>query len=377
MDAAKSLRVLEIVQSLGKGGRTTRFIDTVNELRKMQCYILPLSLTTPAKWINISGLEVIQRKNGIDWPLILNIRKIIKKQNINIVHAHCELSQLYTGLATLGLKIAVVGTFHRSDIKKYSASINNTLIKLMMKKFVAVSCSRLNLLTNNLKYPSPHCHVIHGGTAVTAMPNSEQILATRAKLKIASEQVALVSAGHLGKIKGHQDTITALAKCIETFPNIHLYIAGDGEQEEKNRLKKQIEKYNLNEKITLLGQVNNVKEWLTACDIFIQPSIDEAFGLVFIEAGAQAKPVISTSVGGIKEIVVNNETGLLVSPSSPKDLYLAISKLIESPLLRKQMGEQGYNRVKNKFSLENMAQQYVSIFTQIIAQSHEVINWKK
>jgi glycosyltransferase involved in cell wall biosynthesis len=359
------IRVLEVVQSLEKGGRTTRFADTVTGLRDQNIMVLPLCFSQPEPWVNIVDLQIINKQNGINWQLIFEIRKLIKNNKINLIHAHCEFSQLYGSIAGFSCGVKTVATFHRSDVTKYQPSLTNTLIRLFVSHYVAVSYNRLSLLTESLKLPLNKCHVVHGGVVIDKKPTSEIINKARAELKLPAKQLVLLSLAHLGKIKGHQDTLTALSQ-IQTSEAIHLYIAGDGAVHEKKYLADLLSQLKIKEKVTFLGQVNNAPQWLEACDIFIQPSIEEAFGLVFVEAGAKEKPVIATTVGGIKEIIVSQETGLLVPPGSPQELKKALVLLINSKALRIQYGEQGYQRIAINFSLTNMINHYIEIFKGIV-----------
>ena len=362
MALSTQIRILEVVQSLGKGGRTTRFTDTVFGLRAQNFFTVPLCFFDPEPWVSIPELEVLHKTEGINWKLVFQIRKIIKDHNINLIHAHCEFSQLYASIAGVTCGIKTVATFHRSDLSKYQPNMVNKLIKLFASHFVAVSHARLSLLTNNLKLPLNKCHVVHGGSVIEQKPTEATIHRTRAELGIPLDQLMLLSIGHLGEIKGHQDTLLALSQFTQTMPTLHLYIAGDGSAQEKQKLTELAKKLKINEHVTFLGQINNAFSWLEACDIFIQPSVEEAFGLVFVEAGAKAKPVIATAVGGIKEIIVSKETGLLVPPSSPKAVENALSLLINSAPLRKQYGDNGYKRITEHFSLTNMVKKYTEIF---------------
>jgi len=357
------LNILELVLSLEKGGRSVRFKDTIQGLREKGHTVVPLCLSRPMADINIADLIVNIRKPGIDLPLIKIIHQLIKKHNIDIVHAHCEHTQLYGGIACFLANTPIVATFHRSNLKHYQPSILNSLLKFFISSFVAVSDDRVKLLQDNLQINTQRSRVISGGTLVLEQPDELAIVAAKQRLSIESDHLILLSIGHLGEIKGHQDTLVALHDLLTDFPKIHLYIAGDGSQSEKTTLLSIIEKLALADHVSLLGQINNADDWLTACDIFVQPSIEEAFGLVFIEAGSKAKPVVSTAVGGIKEIIVHNETGLLVSPKSPQELAKAIAICIENPEKRKQMGNNAYDRVASKYTLEHMISNYLDEFT--------------
>lgn len=359
--------VLEVVQSLEKGGRTTRFKDTVDGLREKGVTVTALCLSTPAEWVEIESLEVIQKQAGKNFSLVFRAWKFLKAKKITLVHAHCEFSQLYVGLAAKLLGIPVVATFHRSDLNCYKPSMVNNLIKWCAQAYVAVSKDRMSLLTENLSFPPGKCHVVHGGTHITEPPTEAEISAARDNFNISDEQFCLLSMGHLGPIKGHQDTLVALAAIVKEHSNFngHLYIAGDGSAEEKSVLEKIVNEHNLGSYVTFLGQTHEASLWMTACDVFIQPSVEEAFGLVFIEAGAKAKPVIATAVGGIKDIVLNQETGILVPAKSPEPLANAIMALWQAPNTVKQYGRDGFDRISNHFSKANMVEQYLEIFKRI------------
>ncbi|SEL71017.1 Glycosyltransferase involved in cell wall bisynthesis [Colwellia chukchiensis] len=366
MTFVKSLNVLEVVQSLQKGGRTMRFTATVAGLRQNNHCVTAACLSCPEPWVKIPNLEVIDGESTSRWQLISQLRRVIIRDDIQVIHAHCELSQLYAGIAGFTCGVPTIGTFHRSDLKKYQPSKVNTLIKWLLSHYIAVSHDRLSLLTHNLALPSKKCHVVHGGAIVKKPPTKATAAKARDNLNIPNQQLVLLSVGHLGTIKGHQDTIAALVPLTKEYKNLHLYIAGDGSSMEKKTLNTLVKKLTLEQHVTFLGQINNVEQWFEACDIFVQPPIEEAFGLVFAEAGAKAKPVVATNVGGIKEIIIDGETGLLVAPAAPEELSLALRKLASSADERKRLGENGYQRISTQFSINSMINKYLTIFNTVI-----------
>ena len=185
----------------------------------------------------------------------------------------------------------------------------------------------------------------------------------RQQLTLPAEKLILLSIGHLGEIKGHQDTLHALA--ILNRSDISLYIAGSGSPQELRHLNTITEQLGLSQQVVFLGQIADATLWLDACDVFVQPSHEEAFGLVFIEAGARYRPVVATSVGGIKEIIQHEATGLLAAPAAPEQLAAHLDTLLASPALRQQYGEAAYRRVAQQFSLQAMLGRYLTIFNQL------------
>ena len=184
-----------------------------------------------------------------------------------------------------------------------------------------------------------------------------------------AKHINIFSAGHLDKIKGHQDTISAMAMLPkEVLAKSRLFIAGRGNNGERSDLEQHIAHHKLGKHVVLLGQINNVQDWLDASDIFVLASHEEAFGMVFIEAGARAKPVVATDVGGIPDIIVDKKTGLLVAPRDPQALSKALQHLIENASLRETLATNAYERIASKFSIDNMISRYTMIFNQLVSR---------
>ena len=366
MPTQRKLRILELVQSLEKGGRTTRFTDTVEGLRDHGQQVLPAVYGSPAAWVKIDGLIQLERKSKNKMALVRQLVSLIKSHNIELVHAHCEFTQLYGGLAAKLCGVPLVSTFHRSELGKYQPSLTNKLIRWCSKACVAVSENRMQLLTDNMGIDAKKCAVVHGGTPVGELPDQASQMAAKKALGLDDGYCHLLSVGHLGPIKGHEDTLEAIARLPQaTREQLKLHIAGSGSEQEQKNIADKITALALEHQVKLLGQINNVSEWMTACDLFILPSHEEAFGLVFIEAGAKGRATIATRVGGIPDIIDNEETGLLVAPRAPDSLSEAIQRLTENADLRQSMGQKAHKRVASRFSTDNMIDQYLAIFNRV------------
>ena len=107
---------------------------------------------------------------------------------------------------------------------------------------------------------------------------------------------------------------------------------------------------------------------MASLDILVQPSLRETFGRVLIEAMASRKPVIATRVGGMPEIVVDGESGLLVPPEDPPALAAAILSLLQDPAHVRAMGEAGRCRVEEHFSLPRRTRRLEAIYDAVLCQ---------
>jgi glycosyltransferase involved in cell wall biosynthesis len=122
------------------------------------------------------------------------------------------------------------------------------------------------------------------------------------------------------------------------------------------------------DKTFFLGELkeNEVVEAINACDVLVLPSISsEAFGLVLIEAMACAKPVIGTSIEGIKEVIIDGFNGFLVSPKKSTELTVAL-ELLQNNSLRQKMGSNGLNLAKQKYSLQAVSDAHINIYLELI-----------
>jgi glycosyltransferase involved in cell wall biosynthesis len=136
----------------------------------------------------------------------------------------------------------------------------------------------------------------------------------------------------------------------------------------KSKLERQISALSLQERVHLLGQRSDIPELLNAADVFVLSSDYEGNPLAVLEAMAAGKPMISTAVGGVPELVEGG-CGLLVPPQDIKALARAMRHLLESPEARKSMGEASARRAVERFDLRVMTEAYEDLYRRLIMKS--------
>jgi glycosyltransferase involved in cell wall biosynthesis len=177
--------------------------------------------------------------------------------------------------------------------------------------------------------------------------------------------------GQLGQRKGHLYLLKALQDLVRTFPNIMLWIVGKEPEQSRERytehLYRYVEQANLERYVKFWGFQEDIPAILARLDILLLPSLQEPFGKIVIEAMAMGKPVIASKVGGVPEIVVNGETGILVPPKDAEALRHALDLLIHKKEKRIQMGRAGQKRVQHVFNIQNTVRQTEQIYEQLLA----------
>jgi glycosyltransferase involved in cell wall biosynthesis len=187
----------------------------------------------------------------------------------------------------------------------------------------------------------------------------------RAELGIPCSAPLLTCAARLEQEKDIGSLIAAMEHVAVECPSAVCVIAGEGSH--KPELLAQIRRSGLEGRVRLLGYRSDVMAILNASDLFVLPSLTESFGLVLLEAMALGKPVLATRVGGPVEIVVEGETGLLVPPSDPGALGRAMLALLRDPATGAEMGRNGRERFRERYTVERMARATRAVYEGVLA----------
>ena len=183
----------------------------------------------------------------------------------------------------------------------------------------------------------------------------------------------IVAIGRLIAKKGFANLIRACGLLVEHRISFRCEIFGEGPLE--NQLRAQIEELGLQERVQLLGAKpqHDLREHLARANVFVMPSVAEAEGgmdnlpTVIMEAMAAGLPVVSTRIGGIPEMVVENETGFLVQPEDAMALVGAIEKVTNDRSLGQRLGQAGHERAQKLFSIEKNARDLCALLNALRA----------
>lgn len=145
------------------------------------------------------------------------------------------------------------------------------------------------------------------------------------------------------------------------------FIGGETKEIDRNRFEKEVKQRGLDDILVYIGPKygNDKNQLLANSDIFVFPTKNETFGLVILEAMQQATPAISTPIGGIPDVILDGETGLIAKANNPKNLASKIQLLLENPAIRKEMGEASYARFTELYSLNKFEEALNHILTTV------------
>lgn len=355
-----SMKILYFIDAPRPGGATSQLYTLLKNLDKKEFTPLVAFGDFPelAPWVedlkklNISTLRTnLQSFNN--FSAIKEFQRLFKSARPDIIHLHlCHSGSLRAAfLATRFSKAKVVVTEH----DPFSLSPIKKRVKHLTLKFtdhtIAISESNRNFLTETYGIKGSKISRIYNGIDLT--PYQKKQVSRNAVLGLDSQDFVITTVAELHKRKGLKYLIQAFREISQEDKNSKLVIVGTGP--ERGELEKLVKKLELENKVKFLGFRKDVPDILQASDLFVLPSIREAFGLAVLEAMASKVPVIASAVGGIKEILTP-ESGLLVEAKQVDKLVEAIKKLKSDPKLRSDLAGKAYERVEKEFSAEAMTQ---------------------
>jgi len=182
------------------------------------------------------------------------------------------------------------------------------------------------------------------------------------------------AARNMDDSKGIDVLAEAASIILKTWPEAsglkqpNFRIAGSGP--EKMVIREFALSEGIDDRFQIVGYAPLIAPWYAACDVTVMPSRAEAAAVVALEAMSLYKPVVATRVGGIPEVVVHGETGLLVDPDDPEALAEAITRVLLDPELARRLGEAGGKRVREQFTEQMMVDSYISLFHKLTEGQH-------
>lgn len=367
------LNMLHIIGSGMIGGAEIFLYSLLRELMKFKefnievCFLLdegPYAEKIKQLAIKTYCLKL---KNGFDLFSAIKLRKLIKQRRYDIVHTHSS-QPLVKLMVALSKPKAIFFTEHgsiliqergRKKLERYFHRFMSSFIDL----HIAVSKSIKEAMTIKHGVPPDKIKVINTAIDLNnfcptpGIPKTEQ----RQKLGLPLNRAIIGAVSRLSPEKGIDHLLLATKSILEKFPDCLCLIAGDGKLREE--LENQAQVLGISENVLFLGQRQDVANILSALDIMVMPSVSEGFPVASLEAMAMAKPVICYSVGGLPEIVIHNQTGLLIDKRDPSLLAQGIMTLLSDKSLRQNLGTAGQIRVMDNFSIEVISRKYRELYS--------------
>ena len=379
------INVLQVIPKLGYGGAETGCYDIAHFLAEQNCgSFIATSGGDLLKFVKKNKVGIfklpVHSKNPIMIilnSLILSLLILIKK--INIVHARSRAPAWSCYIATKITRRKFVTTFHgtynfKNSIKKFYNSImvkSDVLIAGSNFIFSHISENYQKFLNSKKKFL-----VIFRGINTEYFDSDtikkKDIDKLKATWKIEDNKKIILLPGRLTAWKGQEMFIEAINLFKQSNPELDFVavILGDdqGRTVFRKKLERLVEQFNLTQNIKFVDNCNVMPVAYYISDVIVSSSIEpEAFGRVSVEAQAMKKPIIASNIGGSKETVIDNKTGLLFESGNPKSLCDKLNEIIKLDTLTLDlMGREGRKNVINRFNIEKMCLNTYSEYKKLV-----------
>ncbi|MDA1745333.1 glycosyltransferase family 4 protein [Bacillus paranthracis] len=276
----------------------------------------------------------------------IKLAYLLRKKKIDKVIGNELRASLTIGLGTCIANRELI-TFVRSDY-----GLNSKMSKLILNissKIICISKGIYELLEGQRR------------NKAKIINESIEIDTSLSKNKSNRETINIVNIANISPYKNQLTLVKAMKEVIKEYRDVKLYIVGDKVDDKcLSEMLNYIDENHLNDFVSFTGFQSDVKKYLSLCDIYVQPSLNEGLGRTIIEAYLFKVPVIGSSIPGIQSIVENEFNGLLFEPSNHMELSKKIIELIHDKDKRILLGQNGRELIEEEFNLEKNVEQIES-----------------
>jgi len=354
------MNILQILPELNVGGVETGTLDLAKYLVRLGHRAVVVSNGGElVKEVESAGAIhyklPVHKKSIISMVrLISRLAQIIKKEEIDIVHARSRAPAWIAYFACRRTKALFITTCH-GYYKKHPFST----IMGWAKRVIALSNVIARHMIDDFGVPSERIRLVPRSVDL------ERFKYISPDKKRGSEfNVGII--GRMTPLKGHSHFIKAMAKVARNIPRLKIWIVGDASssrQSYKEEIQVLVKRLGLWHCTEFLGTQRDIPQILSQLDLLVLATVThEAFGRVVIEAQAAGVPVVATQVGGVIDIIENEKTGLLVPPADPDSMAACVMQIFRDLPLAAQLAENAYKKVQEKYNIELMIKNTLEVY---------------
>jgi glycosyltransferase involved in cell wall biosynthesis len=344
------MKILQICSAQSIGGGERHVADLSNALSErghdVFAAVKPNSPLRNLLNLSSQNIKTSRMKNALDILSARELAKFVREKEIEIIHAHLGRDYPLAAMCSIFSGKPYVLTRHVLFPMK---SVNAFVLRRAAGA-IAVSNAVSDALLKQKIFPAEKMTVINNGIDVKRFSPLEK--------KNTEKKIFRVGTiGALSQIKGHDVFLAAAAKVLQQNANVEFEIVGEDESPQKKseaEIKQMISDMNLQNRVRLRGWLDDVRPFLHSLDLFVSASRFDAFGLVIAEAMACGIPMIVSETETAREIIGNENSGILFPINDSSALAAAILNLLENRKKREQLQLNARKRIEQYFSLDKM-----------------------
>lgn len=372
---AVTIKVFHLIYSLETGGAETDLLAKSRILARQQncdvtvgCLLKRGDLAPRAEEAGVRVVGPLMRSKG-DVRVIPRLVRLLRAGRYDVVHTHMFASNLLGRLAAMiaGVQPIVATVQLIADRESWWQILLDRLLQHCTASMVASSeAVRQSFIRRGIR--PAKIRTIYNSIDLTHFDVDREAVrrATRREFGWDESHFVVGAVARLEKVKGLEHLVEAAQAVVQAIPGARFLFVGDGP--ERACLQAQARRLGLERHCLFAGLRQDVPQILPALDLFALPSLSEALGIAAIEALASGVPVVASRVGGVPEVVVSGETGLLIPHGNAHQLAEAILRVAARPEEARLWAEQGRNRVRRMFDVQRLAAAQIRLYHDCLTQ---------
>lgn len=363
------VNILHVVWSLEVAGAEKLAYDMVRALpadryRAIVCSVNKGGLL--ADRLRNEGVTVYHREkaDGLDWGAVGWLREIIRREQVEVIHAHQYSPMVYAVLAACAVRrVRVIFTEHGRNYPeqyRWKRALLNPLLARGIDQIVAISASTRSSMIAYDRLPAERIRVVHNGVDLQCARGSADVSAKRLELGIPEGWAVVGSATRFEPVKNLPLLLHAFRTVLLDRPHTCLLLAGGGSLEQE--LRDLSRSLGMETRVRFIGLRHDLPDIYRLMDVFVLSSHTEGVSIALLEAMANGVPAVVTAVGGNPEVVRHGETGFLVPAGDDGVMAERLLQLLENKRMSEEMGRSGRLRVEECFSFDRMMAEYLEIY---------------
>jgi glycosyltransferase involved in cell wall biosynthesis len=360
-------RVLQVVLSLARGGAERLVVEISKRIHPaiqttVCCLDEPGDLAPELEQAGIT-VVALNRRPGFHPSLGRRIGALATDCGATVLHCHQYSPYVYGCLAALRHpELRIVYTEHGRLSDAPPSSKRRFANRLLSRRpaDIAVVSNELRAYLAAGGFPLDRLRVVYNGIEPGLEPRQADRQRARAALGVGPSTIVFGTTARLDPVKDLVTLVEAFELARLSVPNAVLVIVGDGP--ERTALQARARALGVEAAVRFVGVRTDARALLAGFDLFVNCSVSEGVSLTILEAMAAGLPVVATNVGGTPEVVVDDQTGLLVPPQNAAELAAAMVLLAGSAECRLALGRAGRDRLVSRFSFDRMVDDYVRAY---------------
>jgi glycosyltransferase involved in cell wall biosynthesis len=314
------------------------------------------------------AVDVVYERFRFDARVIGQLRRVVERRAPDVIQTHMVKSHFLVKVSGLGARYPWVAYHHGYTTTDLKMRAYNQLDRWSLPSATRIItvCGHFARQLAGTGVSLERISVRHNSVSAGARVSAEDTNRLKADLGVTEGERLVLAVGRLSREKGQEDLVQALDMLRQINPTLKTRLVFVGDGPDRARIERTVHAHRLTDSVVFVGHASDVRPYYAVADALALPSHSEGSPNVLLEAMASGLPVVATSVGGVPEMVLHEESALLVPPHDPHSFAAALNQMLTDQALRKRLAESAAARAAIHFSPESYIRSLLAIYRELV-----------